>query len=133
MPESTLRLYRDEFEEFVPAMGEGRRRRYDPSVTETLRRIVEGKKAGASSGSIRSELARATTPRAVRQHLALEDRLAQLLTTLEAQHSEIALIRAEVGALRNEMSRLLTVLSAEKQGAPRMETIQQDVLRATPI
>ncbi len=128
-PESTLRLYRDEFAEFIPATGEGRRRRYDAPAAETLRVILVGKKAGASGATIRQGLARSSEPRERKRAVTQEDRDAQLLVVIEAQGGEIALLRAEVGALRSEIGRLVTTLAAQRSGGKTMETIQREWLK----
>ncbi len=125
-PESTVRLYRDEFEEFLPAIGEGRRRRYDTGTIETLKLITERKKAGAPSATIRQELARTHTPHERRRAVTQEDRVAGIQSTLAAQGGEIALLRAEVGELRAEMGRLIALLRAERQGWRTMEMLQRE-------
>lgn len=128
VPESTVRLYRDEFEEFLPAVGEGRRRRYDDGAVVTLRRIVEWKKSGMAGATIRQELARTSTPQEKRRVVTQEDRMTALLAALESQAGEIAALRAEVGSLRNEVGRLVGVLSADGRGGRTMESIQGDAL-----
>jgi DNA-binding transcriptional MerR regulator len=110
MPESTLRLYRDEFEEWIPTQGEGRRRRYDERGVEALRRIIEGKRAGWTAGKIRDELARDRTPVARARRRNTDERLDEIAARLQAQASEMALLRVEVGALREELRRLTEVL-----------------------
>ena len=41
LPESTVRYYRDRFEEFLPMVGEGRQRRYRPEAMEVFRVIAD--------------------------------------------------------------------------------------------
>ncbi|MBC8136105.1 MAG: MerR family transcriptional regulator [Fibrella sp.] len=125
-PESTVRLYRDEFAEFIPAIGEGRRRRYEIGAIETLKTIVERKKAGISGANIRQELARTCTPQEKRRAVTQEDRIAVILLALESQGSEIAMLRSEIGSLRNEIGRLVALLSVERQGGRTMESIQRE-------
>ena len=127
-PESTIRLYRDEFEEFLPATGEGRRRRYESRTIETLKLITERKKAGVASASIRQELARTYTPHEKRRAVTQEERVAGIQNTLAAQGGEIALLRAEVGELRAEIGRLVALLRAERQGGRTMETLQREAV-----
>ena len=128
VPESTVRLYRDEFAEFVPATGEGRRRRYEAVAAQILTKIVEWKKAGASSATIRQELARTQTPQEKRRAITQEEQTMQVLVSLEAQKGELALLRVEVGALRNEIGRLVALLSADRQAGKTMEAIQREQL-----
>jgi DNA-binding transcriptional MerR regulator len=42
IPESTARYYRDSFIDFIPSVGEGRKKRYRPETVEVLRFIAEG-------------------------------------------------------------------------------------------
>jgi DNA-binding transcriptional MerR regulator len=124
LPESSVRLYRDEFEEFLVATGEGRRRRYGTDALETMQRIVALKKAGASGATIRQELLRTHTPQEVKRARTQEERLTDVIVLLSAQQSEIALLRAEVGALRGEIGRLVTLLEQERHAVPTMESVQ---------
>jgi DNA-binding transcriptional MerR regulator len=123
LPESTLRLYRDEFEDWIPTQGEGRRRRYGEKGIEALRRIVEGKRAGWAAGKIRDELARDQTPVVRARRRNTDERLDEIAARLQAQSSEIALLRVEVGALRAELRRLTEVLRRDA-----VPTIEEAVL-----
>ena len=125
-PESTVRVYRDEFTDFLPAVGEGRRRRYDSGTVETLKVIIERKKAGVASANIRQELARTHTPQEKRRAATQEDRIAGIHQAIESQGGEIALLRAEVGGLRDEMQRLVLLLRAERHGRATMGMIQRE-------
>lgn len=58
LPESTVRYYRDAFAEAIPAVGQGRRRRYPPEALDILRTIAAGYASGMSRGAIRATLAR---------------------------------------------------------------------------
>ena len=40
LPESNIRYYRDRFEDFLPYVGEGRKRRYKPEALDVFRFIV---------------------------------------------------------------------------------------------
>ncbi len=115
LPESTLRLYRDEFEEYVPCTGQGRRRRYAEDGSDALRRITDWKKEGWAAGRIREELARERAPRERARRRTTEERLDEALALLTAQAGETAMLRAEVAALRAEMRQLIT---ASRAGAP---------------
>ena len=105
LPESTLRVWRDEFEAFLPAIGEGKRRRYPETTQELLRQVVGWKKAGMPSEQIRSELSRRTTPKDRAQRRNTESQLDELLGLVRAQASELAALRAEVGELRRHAGR----------------------------
>lgn len=103
LPESTLRLYRDEFDDFVPCAGEGRRRRYTDEGAQTLQRIVAWKKEGWTTTRIRDALAREQAPRARARQRTHDERLDEVLVLLSAQASEIALLSAQVAALREDV------------------------------
>ena len=96
LPESTLRVYRDEFEAFLPAVGEGKRRRYPEATQETLRQIAAWKKEGRASAEIRAELQRRKAPQAKAQRRSHDDKLEELLALTRAQASEVAHLRAEL-------------------------------------
>ncbi|MBB6053408.1 MerR family transcriptional regulator [Armatimonas rosea] len=100
IPESTLRVWRDEFEAFLPAVGEGKRRRYSEASQELLRQLVAWKKVGMPAEQIRGELARRNTPQARVRRRTGESQLDEVLALLRAQASELAALRAEVGELR---------------------------------
>jgi hypothetical protein len=46
---------------------------------------------------------------------------------LEAQGGEIALLRAELGGLREEMGRLIATLRLKRDAGPTMEEIQRSM------
>ncbi len=100
MPESTLRLYRDEFKEFVVARGEGRRRRYDEAALQTLREITRWKKASVKSDTIRDALKKQKRPESQARRRTTEDRLDELIALVRAQSEQLAQLRTEVGQLR---------------------------------
>lgn len=118
MPESTLRLYRDEFEEYLPATGEGRRRRYPDTTAALLRSVVEWKKRGWSATQIRDSLAKVQRPQEKARRRGTDERLDEIAARLAAQQSEVAALRIEVGALREEIRRLTDTL---RQPALTME------------
>lgn len=117
LPESTLRLYRDEFDDFVPCTGEGRRRRYTDEGAQTLQRIVAWKKEGWTAPRIRDALAREQAPRARARARTHDERLDEVLVLLSTQASEITLLRAEVAALREGVREM--VAGARATMAPR--------------
>lgn len=106
MPESTLRLYRDEFEEFVGARGEGRRRRYDDRAARTLGNIADWKRAGWKGDAIRDALKKQERPEAQARRRTTDDRLDELVLLTRASLGELATLRASVEAQKNEIARL---------------------------
>ena len=102
LPESTLRVWRDEFEAFLPAVGEGKRRRYPESTQEQLMKLVAWKKSGMPSELIRRELAKRGSPKEKTLRRTTESQLEEVLVLMRAQASELAALRAEVGELRRQ-------------------------------
>lgn len=49
LSESTVRYYRDKFIEYVPAIGEGKKRRYRPEAFEALRFIADSLRSGKTA------------------------------------------------------------------------------------
>lgn len=58
LPESTVRYYRDRFPEFIPAVGEGRARRYRPEALEVLQTIADAMREGTPAEEVGAALAR---------------------------------------------------------------------------
>jgi DNA-binding transcriptional MerR regulator len=56
VPESNIRYYRDRFEDFLPSLGEGRKRRYKPEALEVFRCIVQGYKNDLNTEQITHRL-----------------------------------------------------------------------------
>ena len=122
VPESTVRIYRDEFEEFLPTSGEGRRRRYDDASAARLTQIVQWKRSGWTAPQIRDELRKEALPQARVRRRTTEERLDEIAAVLRVQGSEITLLRAEVGTLRMEIRKLVTAI--EQDAPPTMEQVQ---------
>ncbi len=118
IPESTLRLYRDEFEEFLPVAGEGRRRRYPDTTAALLRQVVEWKRKGWTAIQIRDGLAKVQRPQEKARRRTTDERLDEIAARLTTQQSDVAALRVEVGALRDEIRRLTDTL---RQPALTME------------
>ncbi|MFP4072299.1 MAG: MerR family transcriptional regulator [Desulfovibrionales bacterium] len=57
LPESNIRYYRDKFEEYLPYVGQGRKRRYKPKALEIFSFISQGLKNNLPSEEIARELA----------------------------------------------------------------------------
>jgi DNA-binding transcriptional MerR regulator len=112
IPESTLRVYRDEFEDYLPATGEGRKRRYGTEAAKTLQRIVSLKQEGKSRESIRAELSKtheAQTPQTRVKVRTQETQSDAILLQLTALQQEIVGLRVEVAALREAVHLQISV------------------------
>ncbi|RUU72760.1 MerR family transcriptional regulator [Mesorhizobium sp. M7A.F.Ca.MR.362.00.0.0] len=58
LAESTTRYYRDRFEEFIPSVGEGRKKRYKPETIDILKYIAEAYNRNISADEIKDGLTR---------------------------------------------------------------------------
>lgn len=57
LPESTVRYYRDRFLPYIPAVGEGRKKRYRVEALDVLGLIAQGLRSNRSAVDIENELA----------------------------------------------------------------------------
>lgn len=120
IPESTARYYRDSFIDYIPSVGEGRKKRYRSETVEVLRFIAEGFKHKLTAIEIENGLSQmfprnfdieqptATTAAVVQQQLEndvnqyalqLQNALEQMTKTMQViadQKEEIAELRKHV-------------------------------------
>jgi DNA-binding transcriptional MerR regulator len=106
VPESSLRLWRDEFEGYVPAVGAGRRRRYDAEGAERLRQIARWKQEGHHSERIAAELEKRGPLKTASRRRTTDDRIDDVLGAIAGIGNELSALRAEVEFLRREVLRL---------------------------
>lgn len=150
IPESTARFYRDRFENYIPSVGEGRKKRYKPETIEVLRFIAEGFKHNLPSTEIEDGLARmvarnievekepAATQAIVQQEpqidaLQLQTVLKNMSATLEIiadQKAELTELRkhiADVEKTQREQREYIdtTLIEREKRLMESIRTIQQ--------
>jgi len=85
LAESTARFYRDRFEDFIPSIGEGRKKRYKPETIEVLRFIAEGYNRNLTAMDIKDGLSRV-----VARNIEFEEVSATTTATAQ-QQSEIEL------------------------------------------
>jgi len=130
IPESTARFYRDRFPKYIPAVGEGRQKRYRPETVDVLRFIAEGFKRNVTAIELEEELSRvfsrniedpkATTMTAAapqQQHTGQEltmmaemfrhgmAEIAAAMQTIADQRSEITELKRQIAALPQPKSR----------------------------
>lgn len=141
IPESTARFYRDRFENFIPSVGDGRKKRYKPETAEVLRFIAEGFKHSLTTADIEDGLTRmvarnieveketATTQAVVQQ----QPNVLQLQAVLEViadQKTEIEELRksvADVKKAQQEQQEYIdtTLIEREKRLMESIRAIQQ--------
>jgi len=90
IPESTIRFYRDRFEEYVPSIGTGRKRRYPENAIEVFRIIAESYE-------------RNMTAEEIKERLSLE--FARNVQIVETNSSSVTV------AQQNEFQQVLTLLA----------------------
>lgn len=126
LPESTVRYYRDRYAPWVPAVGEGRGRRYPVEALEVLRVIADLSRAGTPAAAIEDAL-RARFPLNVeaqpqqQQLAATQQQDAAAMRALladvvrEAVEDATGTLMAEVIALREDVQRLRADLEQAQQ------------------
>ena len=108
LPESTVRYYRDRFPEFVPAVGEGRARRYQPAALEVLRFIADAMRTGTPLDAITAAL-RASFPVNVRNEsqqqitTTQQQTAATIADALRTLAPALLETRDAIATLRNEL------------------------------
>lgn len=138
LAESTARFYRDRFEDFIPSIGEGRKKRYKPETIEVLRFIVEGYNRNLTAMDIKDGLSRmvprniefeevtATTTATAQQQseielkqyaLQLQIALEQMGTTMQIianQKEEIAELRKHIAVMENRQQEYINTKLDER-------------------
>lgn len=139
LAESTARFYRDRFEDFIPSIGEGRKKRYKPETIEVLRFIAEGYNRNLTAMDIKDGLSRvvarniefeevsATTTATAQQQseielkqyaLQLQIALKQMGTTMQIianQKEEIAELRKHVAVIENRQQEYINTKLEERE------------------
>ena len=114
LPESTVRYYRNRFPEFIPAVGDGRARRYRPEALDVLRFIADAMRAQTPAEDVKAALQASFPVNAEpqQQTAATQQQTAAVLRELIADvvrattaDTEKALLEvvAETTALRDEL------------------------------
>lgn len=138
LAESTARFYRDRFEDFIPYIGEGRKKRYKPETIEVLRFIAEGYNRNLTAMDIKVGLSRmvarniefeevtATTTATAQQQseielkqyaLQLQIAFEQIGTTMQIianQKEEIAELRKYVAVIENRQQEYINTKLEER-------------------
>jgi DNA-binding transcriptional MerR regulator len=141
LPESTVRYYRDRFSAYVPAVGEGRSRRYRPEALAVLRFIADALRAGTPAEGVEAALqARfpvtvepqqqsATTQQQDRSNAAAtQQQLGELIAdALRSTEKALLEVAEETATLRSETQQLRNELHAQQQ---QTAAAQQEAARA---
>ena len=138
LAEYTARFYRDRFEDFIPSVGEGRKKRYKPETIEVLRFIAEGYKRNLTAMDIKDglshmvarniefeEVSATTTATAQQQSeielkqysLQLQTALEQMGTTMQIianQKEEIAELRKHIALMENRQQEYINTKLEER-------------------
>jgi DNA-binding transcriptional MerR regulator len=138
LAESTARFYRDRFENFIPSIGEGRKKRYKPETIEVLRFIAEGYNRNLTAMDIKDGLSRmfarniefekvaATTIATAQQQseielkqyaLQLQIALEQMGTTMQIianQKEEISELRKHIAVMENRQQEYINTKLDER-------------------
>lgn len=115
LAESTARFYRDRFEDFIPSVGEGRKKRYKQETLDVLRFIAEGFNRNLTAMDIEDGLSRMVARNMeVKRETAITTAAAQqqpnmeaLYTVLEQMNTTIQIIadqKEEIAELRKHVA-----------------------------
>lgn len=126
IPESTIRYYAKNHSEYLPAKGEGRKKRYSAECMDVLRFIAEAYKRNLTATEINDELI-GQYPRIIES-----DNLPQLTTTTAQQQLNLTL----QGAIM-DLSRSLSIIADQqaeiKDLKARIEKLEQATATNTAI
>lgn len=111
IPESTARYYRDNFIDYVPSVGEGRKKRYRPETVEVLRFIAEGFKRKLTATEIDNGLSH-MFPRNfdVEQSTAITT-----ATTQQQSENEIKQYALQLQIALEQMTKAMQVVADQKE------------------
>lgn len=128
LPESSVRYYRSRYAAWVPTIGEGRSKRYPAAAVPVLRAIAELSRAGMPADIVEHELARrgfameARPPAQEQQQQYAGEQQQTAAVELErlirgAVAAEVAPLREELAAARNELAQLRAALVVAERRA----------------
>jgi DNA-binding transcriptional MerR regulator len=123
IPESTARYYRDSFINYIPSVGEGRKKRYRPETAEVLRFIAEGFKRKLTATEIETGLSQ-MFPR----NLDIEQPTA--ITTAAAQQQSENELNQYAFQLQNaleQMGKTMKIIADQKEEIAELRKYVADV------
>ncbi len=140
IPESTLRYYRDRFEEFIPTVGKGRKRRYKEEAIDVFKLIIEGyeqdlnfrqikdkliKKLSVSEGSSTKESDDIKNVLIEKQNEIIR-LLIEYINEKDELKREIKLLKHKIAKMEEILVRLIKDYKSFKKGL--IEKSKQDVI-----
>jgi len=141
LAESTVRYYRDRFAEYIPAVGDGRARRYRPEALDVLRFIADAMRARTPAEDVKAALQASFPVNAEPQQqtattqqqtaAALRELIADVFRMATADTEKALLeVVAETAALRGELHEqqqqtAAAIEAAERRHAEAMERLHE--------
>jgi DNA-binding transcriptional MerR regulator len=123
IPESTARYYRDSFIDFIPSVGEGRKKRYRPETVEVLRFIAEGFKGKLTVTEIETGLSQ-IFPR----NLDIEQPTATTTAVVQQQsESEVKQYALQLQMALEQMGKTMQVIADQKEEISELRKHVTDV------
>ncbi|WP_019380328.1 MerR family transcriptional regulator [Actinomadura geliboluensis] len=111
IPESTARYYRDSFIDYIPSVGEGRKKRYRPEASEVLRFIAEGFKRKLTAKEIEYGLSQ-MFPR----NFDIEDTTAiTSAATQQQSENEVKQYALQLQSALEQMTKTMQVIANQKE------------------
>lgn len=137
IPESTLRYWRDKYEEFIPAVGKGRKKRYREEALMVFKRISELISDNLSANEIAErlsiEFARnievAETGSAKKAAILDIYAIQKTLQQIAATQQELARLVSENRELKAEIEKLSTRMEEQERKNEERDKRLMEVLR----
>jgi DNA-binding transcriptional MerR regulator len=125
IPESTARYYRDGFIDYIPFVGEGRKKRYRPETVEVLRFIAEGFKRKLTATEIKNGLSQ-MFPR----NLDIEQPTAiTTAATQQQSENEVKQYALQLQIALDQMGKTMQVIADQKEEIAKLRKHLADVER----
>lgn len=111
LAESTARFYRDRFEDYIPTVGEGRKKRYKPETIEVLRFIAEGFKRNLTAIDIEDGLSRMVA----RNIEVKEETAITIAATQQQSENEIKQYNLQLQIALEQISAAMQLIADQKE------------------
>lgn len=111
LAESTARFYRDRFEDYIPSVGEGRKKRYRTETIEILRFIAEGFKRNLTAMDIQEGLSHMAA-----RNIEVEKETAITTTATQQQpENELKQYALQLQIAFEQMSTTMKIVADQKE------------------